>query len=214
MNRSRPLSTAVSARRRPGGFTLVELLVGLALFALISILLAGGLRFGIRAWEVGRERAEPTDEVGLAQNLLRRELGEAALQRDDRDASTFAGGPDSVAFAAPLPAAAMAGESYAFLLQASAVAERTDLALAWKPATAASRPGEGDVGSAVLLEDIAGIELAYFGATAPGRAPVWSSRWNGVAGLPQLIRLRVRFPAGDRRLWPDLFVAPRYEAPQ
>ena len=23
-----------------------------------------------------------------------------------------------------------------------------------------------------------------------------------------------RFPAGDRRLWPDLFVAPRYEAPQ
>lgn len=201
---------AVSERRHQGGFTLVELLVAFALFALISLMLAGGLRFGIRAWETGRERAEPTSEIELAQNLLRRELSQAAAPRDAGDAArAFVGAMDRLAFSGPLPAPAAAGEPYAFLLRAAGGAGRTDLALQWRPA---AMSGEAATGSAVLLEGIAGFELAYFGATAPGQAPAWSAQWSGAAGLPKLIRMRVIFPAGDRRLWPDLFVAPRYEA--
>jgi len=210
-----PAQLATMSRARPheGGFTLVELLVAFALFAMISVLLAGGLRFGVRAWEAGRARAEPTEEVGIAQNLLRREIAEAALPRDENDmAHAFTGGPDSIAFSAPLPAAAAAGESYAFQLQAVGSGGRADLALAWRPAAV---PADArDASSAILLENIAGIELAYFGAAVSGKAPIWSSRWSGTAGLPELVRVRVIFPAGDRRLWPDLFVAPRYEALQ
>ena len=132
---------AVSAQRHQGGFTLVELLVVFALFALISIMLAGGLRFGLRAWEAGRERAEPTNEIELAQNLLRRELSQAAAPRDDGDAArAFVGDPDRLAFSGPLPAPAAAGEPYAFLLRAAGGAGRTDLALQWRPVEWCRRP--------------------------------------------------------------------------
>ena len=47
--------TAPAARGAPG-FTLVELLVGLSLLGLISLLLFGGLRFGLRTWEAGGTR--------------------------------------------------------------------------------------------------------------------------------------------------------------
>lgn len=202
-------------RRQPAGFTLVELLVAFALFALISIMLAGGLRFGVRAWEAGRARTDPTNEVELAQNLLRRELSQAAAPLDGADAAhAFLGAPDRLAFSAPLPAAAAAGEPYAFLLSAADDAGRTDLALRWHLAGAPVSTGEVGAGSAVLLEDIAAFELAFFGASAPGQPPAWFDRWSGAAGLPKLIRMRVVFPAGDRRLWPDLFIAPRYESTQ
>ncbi|MGH6942669.1 MAG: hypothetical protein ACREH6_00420 [Geminicoccaceae bacterium] len=35
--------------------------------------------------------------------------------------------------------------------------------------------------------------------------PVWSRDWQGQSA-PRLIRLQVRFPAGDIRSWPELIV--------
>jgi general secretion pathway protein J len=212
MNLSPQQRAVPPARPQLPGFTLVELLVAFALFALISVIMAGGLRFGVRAWEAGRERADPTNEVELAQTLLRRELGQAAVQLDEADGDrAFTGFENSLTFTGPLPAAAAAGQPYAFTLLATSEGDRKDLTLQWRPATAALAAGGGDQSAAVLLQDIAGFELAYFGSSASNEPPFWSSRWSGQFGLPRLVRLRVVFSPGDRRLWPDLFVAPRHE---
>ena len=48
------------------------------------------------------------------------------------------------------------------------------------------------------------------GAADPaGGAPDWQSDWSGRRALPDLIRIRIGFPAGSNRYWPDLVVAPR-----
>ena len=51
------------------------------------------------------------------------------------------------------------------------------------------------------------IELAYWPRPgSPGSpAPAWASAWAG-NDLPLLIRLRVVFPPGDGRHWPDIVV--------
>jgi general secretion pathway protein J len=55
----------------------------------------------------------------------------------------------------------------------------------------------------VLLEDIDRLELAYWRGA-------WVTRWEAAA-LPQLVRVRIVFPHGDPRHWPDILVAPRRE---
>jgi len=209
-------------RRYASGFTLVELLVALTLFALMSVLMFGGLRFGLRAWESGSERIDEAAQVELVQSLLRRGLSQARLpwllvpEDEDRDTlSAFTGTPDAMRFVAPLPSHSGVGGLAVFQLSERQNGEGASLALAWK----IFRPDDFDSAAfdageeRFLLEDIASIELAYYGRFDANLPPDWLDQWDGLLGLPQLIRVRVSFPPGDRRRWPDLVVAPRLYEP-
>jgi len=58
-----------------------------------------------------------------------------------------------------------------------------------------------------LLRDVERIELAYW---PRGPAPQWRNAWSA-NDLPLLVRLRVIFPPGDRRHWPDIVAGTRLE---
>ena len=62
----------------------------------------------------------------------------------------------------------------------------------------------------VLLSGVEGIALAYWRPARRVAAGGWVSVWNE-AGLPSLVRLRIVFPAGDGRHWPDIVAAPLRE---
>jgi len=73
----------------------------------------------------------------------------------------------------------------------------------------------GDRSSATrneLLTDVEHVELSYFGRVASENAAQWHDNWTQQSMLPQLVRIQVRFHAGDTRLWPELVVAPRIYA--
>jgi general secretion pathway protein J len=40
-------------RKRQSGFTLIELLLSLSILSIISVIILGALRIGVRAWEKG-----------------------------------------------------------------------------------------------------------------------------------------------------------------
>jgi general secretion pathway protein J len=78
---------------RDDGFTLVELLVALALFGLIAalgVVLLGG---SVRAQDANRRHLARVDEVGRAANLLALDLGSAASGPGRFMASDGAAGP-------------------------------------------------------------------------------------------------------------------------
>ena len=194
----------------PQGFTLVELLVGLTLVTLISIILFGGMRFGMRVWETGGERIEDATRIGLVQTLLRRQLGQATVPSDNtgKQVVTFAGQSDRVTFIAPSAKPGEASKVLTFILGKSDADQRSHLDLSWTPFRAPGETGTAPPGreAARLMENVAAVELAYYGAPDPKRPAQWWDSWDGTHGLPALVRLRLTFPQGDRRRWPDLII--------
>ncbi|HYC15534.1 MAG TPA: prepilin-type N-terminal cleavage/methylation domain-containing protein [Stellaceae bacterium] len=194
------------AEHREAGFTLVELLVALTLFALLAALLFGGLRFAGRAVAAGDTRLERSAELSLATGFLRRALtGAEPLPRAGSDGQTsvaFEGERDALAFAS-LPPAYLAPPGYYWLRLGVESGDR--LVLRWEAigkdqVTASPAP-------TLLLERVHGIELAYFGALDPYARPQWHERWERAPLLPLLVRLRLTFSDGSRA--PDILVAPR-----
>ena len=60
----------------------------------------------------------------------------------------------------------------------------------------------------VLLQDVGGLSISYYGPDETGASPQWRTDWSRRATPPDLVRVRLALKAGDRRVWPDLIVHP------
>ena len=87
------------------GFTLVELLIALAMISLITLLLFSGLRLGSRAWESIDAAAEQVGALRLAHGFLSRTLSQARFVTtiiDGESVVIFGGDAQHIEFTAPL----------------------------------------------------------------------------------------------------------------
>jgi general secretion pathway protein J len=92
-------------RARAQGFTLIELIIALALIALITLLLFSGLRLGTRAWDGVDAVSERHADLRSARTFLDQALRQArdlSLRLEDQDRQVFTGNADSLEFVAPL----------------------------------------------------------------------------------------------------------------
>jgi general secretion pathway protein J len=201
----------MTARRNgEAGFTLVEVLVALAVTSLLAGLLYQGLRLGNRAWLALSARAAAADEVMVAHGLLRQVLDQAyplpapTAQGYQVD---FQGQVKEIVFWTPPPDIwAYPGGIIQARLQLRNADGRRDLVLALSEDLADPRRTE----QVILLRGIADIAMEYFGAVGTA-VPAWRGNWQGQPALPQLVRLRVAFADKDRRIWPDFVVAPKVD---
>lgn len=197
------------------GFTLLELVVALAVLALLMLLLTGGVRSSLDLLDRAATRSEAIEDLPLAHQALRRILAGAMPvtlpppANDEPAQIRFAGDASWLELVGHLPEPAGGGTWRIALATHDGDAGRA-LVLRWIPldATEGSSPG----GEAVLLEHIAGLRLAYLGDDGPGLAPAWADSWRDRRRLPRLVRVEVSFPIGDDRLWPPLVVAPMVDA--
>lgn len=198
--------------RRQRGFTLMELLVSLALLGLLASLIAGGLRTGQRVWERGDRRDQMVDRVAAAQRLLRARLERAAVQPPSAvsDGSVdFTGMPAQLSFVAPPPDDEAPGT-----LRLYTLALRDGSLILSSVNTAWRGQREAPQRSLTLAEGVQALELAYFGAPAQstGAPAGWQQQWRRRSTLPAAIRIRLRFSADDARRWPDLVIRPGADA--
>jgi len=99
---------------RQRGFTLVEVVIALTIVATLLVVMFGGLRVGLAAWQRGDERAEVLERARSITQILTRTLGAAhpymtSPQGGELARLLFEGAPDRVAFvtaAPPFPTAA------------------------------------------------------------------------------------------------------------
>lgn len=201
------------------GFTLLELLVAVTLLGMLMAALFGGLRLGARVWETADERLDASMRTQVVQDFVRQRLTEMLpletippeLAEEAVYEPAFVGTVEAVRFATPLPENLGSG----IYLMELALAEggnvdgTGNLVLRWRPLEPDS-PGALEIvpEERVLIENIEGFELSYFGAVDTAQPPGWWQAWEGYAELPRLIRLRLGFPENDPRAWPELIVRP------
>ena len=182
----------------PAGFTLLELLVAIAIMGLLGAAMAGGVRFGLTAWQAGGEQTEALMDGRSLHGLLRGQLATTPLRLlrgPDRQAvAAFWGEPHRLRFLGRLPQAARPGGDTVLDYERTAAGTLT---VSWR-----ALGEEGDDTSdrrEVVLTDVAGLRFGYYGRSAGSPVASWHDGWTGRDRLPELVRVEVT--AKDDQPW-------------
>lgn len=197
------------------GTTLVELLVVLALMALIALFMGEGIRAARIMAPLG-QRIDASAEVAAVRDHLARTLSEALSDLPLGAAAPFTGEPDAARFLAPADP----------VLEVDGI-QRVTLGLAPGPRgfdlVELRGVARGDIGPdaplpgetrTVLLSGVEGLSLSYAAPASPGaggrgaREPDWQARWSSVGLAPALVRVEIALPPGDTRRFAPLVVHP------
>jgi general secretion pathway protein J len=196
---------------RSQGFTLVEMLMALALIGLLSVMLFEGVRFGGRTVATADARFDRAAELSIAFGFLQNAIGNAqpakSVFAEPGEDMQFAGSPDQLAFVTLSPAQVALGGFQRLSLQLEASAGGRRLVVAWKTLHRSDKDTPSDdLAPSVLVDKLAAAEFAYYGTPDEGNSPQWETEWNSATALPLLVRLRLTFADGSRA--PELIVAP------
>lgn len=186
-----------------GGFTLIEILIGLAVLGLLLAGLAQGLHYGFRVWDAQGATIARRDRLDAVDRALRQLIGQADAGEQDGPAP-FVGGPERFAFITRLPAqlSTISRKADAVLL-----VDNSRLVLRWTPHLHATRLGPPRAPTDTeLLAGVEKVEFRYWKAAGGGGPAGWQSTWRN-REPPELVKIHFVFPPGDPRRWPDIVAA-------
>jgi general secretion pathway protein J len=190
---------------KTAGFTLLEMLVALAVFGFLLVGLGQTVRFGLTAWNqdarlsAGKTDLEAVDRVlrAVVENLSPGD--EAVRPSIDGSAATLSG----------ISRLRVPGPNLEPVrIEAGLAVSGRRLVLRWRPyhhtanLSALSPPSETP-----LVGGVSRFGIEYW--RPPG---TWVSQWHE-PDLPLLIRFRLTFAGPEAPRWPDIVVAPLLSRP-
>lgn len=193
--------------QRHAGFTLLEILLALALLALMMLGVWGAMAGATRITHAADAVMARSENVRTVQQFLRRYVSAAQPQpyiaEGDTRARMFEGDATSMRYVAPLPLQSGHAGLYVqdISLQRNA-AGGVSLELAYQPYTN-DAPETGNAATHRLLADLRGGNFQYLAAAAFGKPAAWRDDWQAVNGLPLAVRIhldpawRTRVPLPD-----------------
>jgi len=193
------------------GMTLIEVLVALSVLSLLAVGMVATFRIGHRTYDRVLKADRTYWDVLVAQRFLRDAL-ESAYPFEPGAGTSRARGLDGTAERLQLTAPGrLADSATGFRRLSFVLVRRMDGLEDLVTHSQLDRNGASDsetaaaaAGAEVLVSGVKTIEWGYFDA----QGSVWRSTWSA-RRPPSLVRLRVEFPPGDSRRWPNLIVAPR-----
>jgi prepilin-type N-terminal cleavage/methylation domain-containing protein len=169
------------------GFTLLELLVSITIFAFVLVGLTSGLHFAGRAWDRQQQQDVQEGDVNAVQGVLRNMIVSGRKFQGDRISMKFVG---------TMPAALERGGLYDIRLELIG----DSLVMSWQPHFQGPS-GTLPVGRADLLKGVTNLDIGYYVQQGG-----WQHLVNSKSKPLELIAIALRF--GDGRVWSPLVAAP------
>jgi len=177
--------------KRSAGFTLIELIIALALISMALALGFAALRIAARSMEKTDRLVNELEELRVVSSVVQQQLSQARPLRESLTTRqiNFNGDSQQLEFVASAPAQGgrLTG-LYRYRLRFITSGEEQKLLLEYQPYAPGLTQWSSSVDSTVLMNGIKAGEFAYFGASK--EAPEeWQMSWRGVDHMPRLVRL-------------------------
>ena len=213
--RSRLIARVAARRSGEQGLTLIELLLSLAILAILTGFLAGGLSMARQAF--GADRAsEIGSETSAAIQTVAALVGSALPVRADgagpKDATSpketggFDGRSEAISFVGLSEGRSLRGGPHKIVLRRSG----SDIVADFTPFNQTRSKNKPEPGATrvVVLSGVREIRVGYFGAVDTKTKPSWRTDWVRAERLPDLVSIRIEFE-DERRNEPATIVALR-----
>lgn len=205
MVRSRLISRVAARRSGEQGLTLIELLLSLAILAILTGFLAGGLAMARQAFATDHA-SEIASETSAAIQTVAALVGSAIPVRPDtsgpkdtagaKQPSGFDGRSEAVTFVGLSEGRSLRGGPHKIVLRRSG----SDLVADFTPfeRARAKDSSEPDATRVVVLSGVREIRIGYFGTLDPNVKPAWRTDWLRAERLPDLVSIRIEFEDARR----------------
>jgi general secretion pathway protein J len=190
---------------RQPGFTLLEILVVLAVFGFLLAGLSQTVRFGLLAWHEETRMSEGKTDLEAVDRSLRA-IVENLAPADEAARAAIDGSANELVGRTSLRVPGSGMEQIP--VEAGIAVSGTRLVLRWRPYHHAEPllgippPQETE-----LMSGVARLAISYWESSG-----VWTSSWREPE-LPLLIRFRLTFTGEHPPHWPDIVVAPLLSRP-
>ena len=211
-NGASPLLPTPCSRRakHANGFTLLEILLALALMAMVMLGVWGALAGATRMTHSADALMARSENVRTVQEFLRRHVAAAGMipwtEGSGTRARVFEGGASSMQYVAPLPM--QSGHAGLYLQTLSLQKDDsggTTLRLSYRPYTG-NLEVDGEPEHHVLLTGLSGGRFQYLAAAAYGKPARWRDDWTALNGLPLAVRIHLDPVWRARVPFPDLLI--------
>lgn len=199
------------------GFTLLEVLVALALMGLLSVGLVASFRLAQRAQDQAFAAQARLGELRALRGFLVRTLeGAYPFERGATmglPVAPLQGGPDQLDYTGPSGGGEWGTGWARYALSLSPRRDGlSDLRVAWAvDRNGTVLPAESKAGpSEVLLSKIVSLQWSYLAKEAAGEGTwAWRTNWHDRTDLPAVIRLRVSLAPAGRASTEEWWFMPR-----
>lgn len=204
--------TRTGAPRTQTGFTLLELLLAMALTMVLMGLVYGTVRMSIRATESGEAMIDRTNRVRITQEFLRRQLNRAMpliIETGAQDGKTksFEGKADELRWVGPMPGYLGSGGPYIQSLKLERGQDGYELVYRFEMLNGYNpeqRRSADDIDAVVLLEGIRRGRFQYRSLDANNLATPWTTNWKDPATIPVAIQVDLTMTPESRLDFPRM----------